>query len=108
MTVAMTITDNKLLAGNCLTCDWAGQPRGDVSKGTMVPCEWQGHDMYVDEVTDCPCWTKFSRLNDETKDGFELRQKKIGLESKTSMPTLIIAVAALAASLTSLALVLSG
>jgi len=108
MAVTMTIADKKLLAGNCLTCDWGGEPKGDISKGAMIPCEWQGHDMYVDEVTDCPCWTKFSRINDEAKDSFESRQKKIGFESKTAMPTLIIAIAALIASLSALILTVSG
>ncbi len=107
MAVAISFADKKLLAGNCLTCDWSGEPKGDISKGAMIPCEWQGHDMYVDEVTDCPCWTKFSRVNYEAKDDFEERQKKIGFESKTAMPTLIIAVTALLTSLFALVLAVS-
>lgn len=73
--------DTKSVTGTCRDCDWRGAEAGASSRGKLISCSWFGSNRVMEEVQDCPGWTRDLRLKDEARSEFLARQDANRLDS---------------------------
>ena len=72
----------KRLKANCDNCDWRSRDSSASSKGKIIYCEYFRCNKAIEEITDCPGWSKNLRLGNEGFAEFMARQKANRLDSK--------------------------
>ena len=74
--------DVKRVTGTCRDCDWRGAEAGASSRGKLISCSWFGSNRVVEEMQNCPGWTRDLRLKGEARSDFLARQDANRLDSK--------------------------
>lgn len=74
--------DAKRVNGTCRDCDWRGAEAGASSRGKLISCTWFGSSRVVEEIQNCPGWTRDLRLKSEARSDFLARQNANRLDSE--------------------------
>lgn len=65
---------------NCFDCDWKGKKEGKSSMGDNIFCERFNSSRVIQEIKNCPGWTRNHRHPNESIAEFESRQTEKRLD----------------------------